>query len=92
MTGLRRDRPQPGGAEGMFRLAEVDVEILEFGAPAAADGSLDARAGGPSGLHILEGCGERPDAGRGDNRVVLDLTVCDAGRAKEQDVRGHQDA
>jgi hypothetical protein len=58
---LREDRPQRRGGERPLRLAQVEVEIFELPAPAAAEGALDARAGGPSGLYVLEGCGGGPD-------------------------------
>src|SRR6185503_7073929 len=51
---------QPRGGDRKFGLAEIDIEIFEFGAPAAAEGALDAAAGGPSGLHVLEGRGRGP--------------------------------
>jgi hypothetical protein len=46
-TGIRNDRRR--GGERPLRVAEVDVEIFELAAPAAAERTLEAGAGGPSG-------------------------------------------
>src|ERR1700704_154836 len=90
-TGLRNDLPENRRAERLLGLAEVDVEILELGSPAAPDGPFDARTRGPAGLHVLEGPDDRPDR-RGDGGGVLDLTVGDTGRPVEQDVGRPQHA
>ena len=90
-AGFRSDRPKPNAAECPLGLAEVHIEIFEFGAPAAAEGSFDAGSRGPSSLHILEGR-DRGRAGDGDRRAILDLAIGSAGRAVKQEVRRRQDA
>src|SRR5262249_34343878 len=68
---LRGDRPHPKAAERLLSPAEVHVEIFEFGAPAAAEGSFDAAARGPSSPQIAERA-DSGDAGDGDRRTILD--------------------
>src|SRR5262249_26366759 len=85
-----------GGRGRLLGLAEVDVEIFELGAPAAPKGTLDTCAGGPSGLHIVEvGVGRCRDRAAQcaavERHPVLDLTVGDASRTIDQDVRAPQE-
>src|SRR5439155_14422792 len=49
-ASLGRDHAQGRGGKGHLGLAQVDVQVFELGATAAAEGPFDAGAGGPSGL------------------------------------------
>src|SRR5262245_43179565 len=89
---LRHHRAQRRRGERLLGLAEVEVGIFELGAPAAAEGALDAGAGGPSGLHVPEVLRPGADAGHGGGRAVADPTIRDAERAIEQEVGRRQEA
>jgi hypothetical protein len=89
-AGIRNDRRR--GGERSLRVAEVDVEIFELAAPAAAEGTLEAGAGGPSGLHVLEGPGCGTDVGHSNRCAILDLAIRNAERSVGQDIRTPQDA
>src|SRR6266540_3830642 len=79
--------------DGLLQLAEIDIEILDFRAPAASKGSFDAGAGRPPGLHVVDGCrGHRPEAGYGGGIAVLDLPKSDATRSVQQEIGSRQDA
>src|SRR6476661_8803816 len=82
---------QPWRSDCALGLAEVHVEVFEFGRPASTDRAFDAGARGPSGLHVLEIQGGRLGAAA-DDGVFFDFAVCDAERSVKQSIGRPQNA
>src|SRR5215475_2301740 len=74
--------------------AEVDIEVFDFRAPAAAESPFHSAAHSPTGAYVLDGC---HGTGRGNTDGcsgigVLGLAVGHATRPVQQEVRSRQEA
>src|SRR5215213_11273838 len=71
-------------------LAEIDVEVFELGAPVAGDGELNAAAGGPARLYVLEARARERGVHEIHRIVGLHLAISGAGGAVYQRARRDQ--
>src|SRR5262245_51604296 len=51
-----RGDPGEGERDGLLQFAEVDIEVFDFRAPAAAESPFHSAAHSPTGAYVLDGC------------------------------------